>query len=407
MFTATRKNIFQVAILLLLLFAASTSWAETEEGTLQAGSKGFILGSGDKSFTFQPSAYLQVSGRGELSNTTVADGFTLRRFRPGFATRLADRVSTYTLIDFAGDKVIVLDAWAEVKLPDGFNIRVGKMKVPFALERLQSPKATFFLERAFTECVAPNRDTGVQLLKTFFNQSLETQIGLFNGTADGASGETNSDDSFDSFLRLGVKPQIGSLMGEKVNLLLSGAVSYGQRKNDTGLTQFKSPGRVILFSYSGNTTATSADGDLFRWQGSFYATSGTASLLGEYMASTTELNSGVFHDRITVAAWQVAGSFVLGGKPGFKGVVIDGNSPWGALEWKARIHGFSVCQKVFNGFASPDDRAKSAVALGAGVNWYFIQNSRVLIDFEHTLPEARRGTLNDETVLTVSFQYSF
>jgi phosphate-selective porin OprO/OprP len=403
---ATRQSVLRVVILLSLSFAVTAAWAE-EDATVQAASKGFVLGSGDKSFTFQPTAYLQVLGRGELTNTAVADGFALRRFRPGFAGRLADRVSTYALIDFAGDKVVVLDSWGEVKLPHGFNARIGKMKVPFGLERLQSPKATFFLERAFTESIAPNRDTGVQLLKTFLNQSLETQIGLFNGTGDGAVGETNSDDSFDAFFRAGVRPRIGSLSSETFDLLLNGAISFGKRKNDKGLTQFKSPGRVTLFTYSGNPTSTIADGDLLRWQGSLYATSGASSLLGEYMTSCTELTSGGVHGRIRATAWQVAGSYVFGGKPGFKGVAIDKGAANGAVELKGRVHGFFVNSKVFYGFALPDNNAKQAVALGTGLNWYFIQNSRVIVDFEHTLPEAQAGNLPDETVLTVSFQYSF
>ncbi len=410
MFGTTPKNALRAAARLLLtlplLFAAAS--ASAEEASVQAGSRGYILDSADGAFTFQPSAYLQVAGRGEFSSTAVASGFALRRFRPGFNARLGGRVRAYSLIDFAGEKVLVLDSWGEISPYQGLNVRVGKMKVPFGLERLQSPRTTFFLERAFTECVAPNRDTGVQLIQTFFDQSLETQLGLFNGTADGSSGETNSDDSFDVFFRAGVHPRIGAgVGGDPLELLLSGAISYGNRKNDSGLTQFKSPGRVTLFAYSGNSTATLADGDLLRWQGSFYAASGAASLLGEYMTSCTEIASGATHGRIRATAWQVAGSYVLGGKPGFKGVTLGKESRLGAVEWKLRAHGFFVDSEAFHGFAPPDDNAKQAVALGAGLNWYFIRNSRVLVDIERTMPEAQAGSLPDETVLTVSFQYSF
>jgi len=349
---------------------------------------------------YAPSAYLQTTSITDLASDENPDGFKLFRFRPGFSVQLSKTMSAKTLIDFAGDKTVLMDAFVEAKTAEHVTLSVGKMKAPFALERLQSPKATLFLQRAFTSYIAPNRDTGVQALGRFMDKLLEIHIGVFNGTADGSSGESNDDESYDLISRLWLNPKID----KDITLGLGGAISYGERKGASGLTKFKAPAGRTLFTYSSGPLA---DGDLFRWHTSFYSVIRNISLQGEYTSSTTNMLIGTTHTSITASAWQMAGSFVLNGTPGFKGITPRDQNSHNTIELKARIHGFTLDSDAFTSGAATAEQAESALAIGAGVNWLPVDHVRVLLDIDHVMPTAYSGTIEDETTLMLSFQYAF
>ena len=73
------------------------------------------------------------------------DNFLLRRIQPLLEVRLGKTYRFYILPSFSAAPGI-LDVYAE---PESFNLRAGKFKAPFGLERLQSATALAFNERAF------------------------------------------------------------------------------------------------------------------------------------------------------------------------------------------------------------------------------------------------------------------
>lgn len=350
-----------------------------------------------------PSLLLQASGRAVVDDVLQDEGFFLRRVRPRLRTQVAPRLKTDLHLDVAGDKVTLLDAWAEVALGAGLSLRVGKQKLPFGLERLQAPGHTLFVERALPSEIAPNRDAGLQLLATFFQDRLTFQLGAFNGTGDGGSAETNPDGRLDGFLRVFGRPVVTEV-GE-LGIGASGA--YGKRADDPATGRFRTPTGRKLFGFRGGDAPVVADGGLLRWTGSLYGRVGSVGLLAEYVEAHTELRAGSEQATVTTRAWQAALAFVVGGRPSFQAVKVDEGARFGAFELKARVHGFQVDEEAFPTFAEPTDQAQAAVAVGAGLNWYPLAEVRVLLDLEHVAPEARAGQVEDETSVTTTFQYLF
>ena len=81
------------------------------------------------------------------------------------------------------------------KFSPAATVRLGKIKGPVGLERLQSGGAITFAERAFPTELAPNRDIGVQLQGDVFDNRLNYTLGVYNGTADGRDSPTSDADN--------------------------------------------------------------------------------------------------------------------------------------------------------------------------------------------------------------------
>ncbi|MBS0425416.1 MAG: hypothetical protein JSR71_13610 [Proteobacteria bacterium] len=81
----------------------------------------------------------------------------------------------------------ILDVYWQGNFAKPFNIRAGKFKSPFGLERLQSATALAFNERAFPTNLAPDREIGAQILGDILWDTTEYQIGLFSGMVDNSS----------------------------------------------------------------------------------------------------------------------------------------------------------------------------------------------------------------------------
>jgi len=61
-----------------------------------------------------------------------------------------------------------------------FRSRVGKFRLPFSLEQLQSGMSLDFIYRSrLGALLAPARDTGIEFSGTFFGEGLDYQLGLF------------------------------------------------------------------------------------------------------------------------------------------------------------------------------------------------------------------------------------
>ena len=108
------------------------------------------------------------------------------------------------LVNFAGSPKI-LDAYAEYKIVDAFNIQAGQFKTPFSIENPISPLALETTENSQIienlaggtgDVISCNgRDLGIQASGKFFKQDnfsiLEYKIGVFNGAGINVS-ENNS-----------------------------------------------------------------------------------------------------------------------------------------------------------------------------------------------------------------------
>ena len=188
-------------ILNLLIVTGGISQEQADSVRAGAAIKQQEADAAKKSFPASAARLIQFAGYTQVryqvfDENTKKDGFDIRRarfdmkgnFTPYFAYRLQ--------ADFAGSPKL-LDAYAEIKLNDYFNITVGQFRIPFSLENLTSMNKFELIDfsqnvDAFTargKDVIGNhngRDIGIQvggaLIKSGSNTLAEYRLGVFNGS---------------------------------------------------------------------------------------------------------------------------------------------------------------------------------------------------------------------------------
>ncbi|HMP77131.1 MAG TPA: porin [Kiritimatiellia bacterium] len=384
----------------LELAEESTAAKAKEAAILTAGPGGFSLSSGDKAFALRLRGFTQADSRFFIDDDDdrLNDTFLIRRARIILDAQLGRYFAARIAPDFGGGQTQLQDAYVDFKGGDRFNLRVGRTKVPLGLERLQSSTERLFSETALVTALTPNRDEGVLAYGSLAKGVLEYQFGVFNGGADGASIDSDSNDDFDLAGRFWLSPFKQSDSAALNGLSIGIAGSVGKQSgttNATGLASYRSSGQATFFSYrtsSSNSADTAvANGDRARIAPQFYYAGGPVSLLGEYIISEQEVSNGKGAAKLQHEAWQLAASWVLTGEtPTLRGVnpakPFDASKgQWGAFELKARIGELNIDDEAFSGgYAQSSRSAKSAEAVGFGLNWYLTRNARFSLDYEQT-----------------------
>lgn len=154
-----------------------------------------------KSFFATASRQIQISGYTQVryqffQEPAKIDAFDIRRARFDVRGNVNSYFGYRLQVDFAGVPK-VLDAYAEIKLTDYFNIIIGQAKIPFSYENLISSNKMESIDRSMVvealssrgQDVIGNqngRDIGVQVGGGFLkyrNRNLfEYKIGIFNGS---------------------------------------------------------------------------------------------------------------------------------------------------------------------------------------------------------------------------------
>jgi phosphate-selective porin OprO/OprP len=294
-------------------------------------------------------AILQYDGRFFVQGDAV-DTFAFRSARLDLAASL-DRWDVRFVPDFANSKLVVQDAYLDAHVTDHLALRFGKTKVPFGLERLQDERNTQFTERGLPTQLAPNRDLGVEALGEL--GVLSFQAGVFNGVADGGSGDGDVSDDKDVAGRVFV-----SAHGFGAGV----AATIGKQRGELG--SFKTAGQTTFFQLSSDVVA---DGLHWRATAQGYAYQGPFGLLAEYVRTQQHVSTGV--ERFE--AWQVLASFVITGEHASYGGVTPAHG-YGAFDVAARIGELRVID---------DMRARS---VGVGADWYPDRTIRFVLDVDHT-----------------------
>lgn len=405
------------------------------------GSKGLTIASADGSNVLRLGALVQTDGRYFSDSTTpsTADTWLLRRARPILQGTIDDIYDFKLMPDFGGGKAIVQDAFVAARFKPWLVLTVGKFKPPVGLERLQSAADNRFIERALPTDLVPNRDIGVQLGGDLAAGRINYSLGVFNGVADGTSSDNNptpdfsSDGKGDVAARLFLRPFLLSGNPALTGLGFGVAGTYVRATGspaNTLLASYKTSGQQTFFSYRGNTAATAtqpalnngtyASGERLRLAPQLYYYVGHVGLLGEY----TRVRQGLARANgaatrtalLTTSAWQAQLSWLVTGEQESFGSVTPntpfrvGGPGWGALELVARAQELSLDGQAFaggsNSFANPASSARSARAVGIGVNWYLNRNLKWALDYELTRFKggALGGDRPDEKALFTRFQ---
>lgn len=414
---------------------------------VSAGPNGFSLKSADGSSELRLRGQIQVDGRYFVNGDGVASGSTnataaqaadtvlLKQFRPIFQGKLWDKYEFLLTPDFGGGKTIVQDAYIDAKFNPWLQVKAGKQKTPFGLERLQGDADGKFTERSLVNNLVPNRDIGVQLHGAIAGNTVEYALGYFNGVIDGNSSDnyTNADtdnnrdkDYVARIFATPFKNDTGFLQGLGFGLAatysnLSGSgkgsnTTTAQSATESNLPSFRSAlGQLSNFKYLSNkaltavagvattaetTDGTYADGQRLRWSPQFYYYNGQFGLFGEYVQveqNVSRIPTGLAkrHDKLKNDAWQIAANWIITGEDASYGsptVLHPFNldtGDLGAWELVARYSELNVDDKAFVGtkttsYADPTASISKASAWATGVNWYLNRNLKLALDYEQT-----------------------
>lgn len=376
--------------------------------------KGFQFQSADKNFSLKLRGLLQVDTRTYIDDGGIDnnDSFLIRRARPIIEGTFWKDFDYYFTPEFAGSSVSVLDSYLNYTYQPWLQVRAGKFKSPVGLEQLQSDPYRLFAENSLVSNLVPNRDIGIQIHGSAWEDLAQYAFGVFNGVRDGGNANNiDFDDEKEIAGRLFIHPfkktDINELKGFGIGL----GGSYGVKGNGPdGLTSgYLTDGQQTFFRYSGafnqaalvaatpagfnrQTTALNfapvvADGKHWRLSPQGYYYYGPFGFLGELAISTqdvrrdaslvntitrnaggnqiglvnsfTNAGNGLSRSTLSNVAWQVAASYVLTGEDAsFRGVTPKkpfsfSEGTWGAFEIAARYSELNVDDGAFAFYADP------------------------------------------------------
>jgi phosphate-selective porin OprO/OprP len=404
--------------------AEPTSSREATEPKSSGYKDGFILQATDGTSKLFVGAISQFDGRFFLGDDDKAhpDQFGFRTLRLDLRGTVFDHFDFRILPDFAGSKIVVQDAYVDVRYSNVVKVRFGKFKVPFGLERLQAETSTTFTERGLPTQLVPNRDLGVQVFGEVAEGTLAYAVGVFNGVADGGSGDGDVTDDKEGAARIFVRP---FARGPRIvkHLGVGGAVTFGDKA--ANLTQADTPawktvGQSTIFQYKAGTTLSDtvvADGRHWRATAQGYYYAGPFGVLAEYVRSVQHVVLNGSHDRVSADSWQAVVQYVITGDDASYNSVTPKHpfdpkhGQLGAFDVAARVGELRVTEgHVFDaGFADPTKSARRAWSGGLGVDWFANRSFRAVLDLERTwfTLGAKTGDRTAETSLVGRVQLVF
>jgi len=361
------------------------------------GTNGFFLRTPDDSFQLRIRSVIQADGRAYIDDTLkTQDTFLIRRARLYIEGSIADVIDYRLMPDFAGGQVVLFDAWVNLRPWAWLQLRGGKMKSPFGLERLQAEQNLVFVERGLTQDLAPDRDIGASLHGDVAGKTFTYEVGIFNGVPDGSSSDQDSNYAKDFEARLFFHPfrPLHNKWIDEFGLGVAG--TYGWQHGtltSTGLASFKTEGQITFFNWVNNAATGAiayAYGNRWRVDPQLYWYVGPIALQGEYVYSSTNVTAGNNAATIANQAWQLELSGVLTGEH----QTYDGLKPkrpfsiarrqLGAFELGLRVDELYVNDAAFPIYADPTKSARRATGVAAQLNWYFTANVRFALLYEHT-----------------------
>ena len=166
-----------------------------QTATVSAGANGFTLKSTDGAFQLKLRGLLHADSRWffEGESPSNDDTFLLRRVRPIIEGTVFNIFDFRLTPDFAGDRTVIQDAYVDARFLPWLQLKGGKFKTPFGIERLQSASNIRFVERALPNNLVPNRDIGAELHGDLGQGLLSYSFAWLNGINDGRSSEDFGD----------------------------------------------------------------------------------------------------------------------------------------------------------------------------------------------------------------------
>jgi phosphate-selective porin OprO/OprP len=396
--------------------------AATEKPAVKKEEKkpGFLITPAE-GFTLRIRANLQADARSFFGDEDrrATDNFLLRRVRPSLEGRLWGFVGFRIMPDFGNGRVELFDAYGDLEFHSALKLRVGKQKENFGIERLQSQTDLVFAERSQANGLGPNRDIGAQIFGDVFNKALHYSIGVWNGVADGASGDLDGEDRKDYVGRVFVKPfrltEIKFLHEVGFGIAGSHGIRRG-RASAPGLPSYRTPGQQAAFTYDGDGTApntTFANGAIDRYSPQATIYLGPFGLMAEYTHTRQHVNKAGDQGALTFDAYAFTGSFIVTGENArYDQLVPEKPFDWskgqfGALELAFRLDYASFSRAALGRFASAARNYSDVDAYWFGANWFLNENVKIVASFVLSKLDGNTTLPDSEKVGTLRFQFSY
>lgn len=357
------------------------------DAEVTAGPKGFSLRSSEGDYELKLRGIVHADYRTGLDDEKgrVLDTFLLRRARLLVEGKTAGIYSFRLMPEWSEGRPQLLDFYADIRPREAIGVRVGKFKSPVGLERLQSAQDLTFIERAYPTSLVPNRDVGILVVGSFRGGTLEYSGGFVNGSADGASSDTDATDAKDVVGRVFTRPFAKSEAARTGDLGLGVGVSFGDQAGTPSV--YRSPGQATILSYADKVVLDESRTRISP-QGYYYR--GPFALLAEYATVQQHIKKDAVRTEVKTNAWQVAASVALTGESeSFRSInpkhPVDAKGGSGAVELAARYTVLETDDAAFDDGLL--DRAKSveeAKTVTVGVNWHLQKSVKFQVDLEST-----------------------
>lgn len=280
----------------------------------------------DLALTLHEDVHQSYDGANSLAGLRPYD---LRRSRIGIQGNLFRRIEyeiereitekdlvAEELLDGITPKSPWRDVRADVDFLSGLQVRVGRFKIPFGLDRLTGITNSDFVYRSLgAEYLAPGRDTGVMVHGRFFRRGLNYWAGVFRKDGDNARSRKIQGGGQTLAVRLTGTPlrPVAAAFGE---LAVGGAFTDSALSNDAippnGLR-----GRTVMTEDT-FFSPVYVDGRRRRWEGDVDWMVGPASVRAEYTYVTDDrLNQGIRNEDLPDAryrSWWVSGTYLVTGE---------------------------------------------------------------------------------------------
>lgn len=394
-----------------------------DSGLIGFDDEGLRIHSPDRRRQLKIRGYVTTDARMLLSDSNDAsvNGIMIRRSRILFDMNFNSRVAARVLFDVGplSGATPIADAFVDVGLPGGWWIRAGKQKTPVALERYLSSTAQMLPERSMAANLHASRDLGVLLTGTVAGGFADLSVGVFDGVPDG-SGTADADvnDGKDLTYRLWLKPRRTRVGGvdQGVGFAFNGStgIERSPAAGGTRLPTFKTPAQLIWYRYdeAGGVTAAGRHtrNGLFG-----YVHEGPFGAIAEAFSNSQVVAKGNVSRSVGTSGWLVGAQYSLTGEPsGPEGVVPSSQfdpdkGHWGALQFAARAASATVGREAFPTFADSTLWPRSALELGASLNWFITRSTKVQLAYEHTTFDggAKVGNRGAERYVQLRWQFYF
>ncbi len=124
-------------------------------------------------------------GRWEMDLSNDASRFQVRNARLVVSGSICREITYFFQTDLCDrGKITILDAYGQLVLADGFNLRVGQFRMPMGVEPFRAPHTYLFANRSTIGKEVNNfRAVGGRLSYTFARLPVTLEAGAFNPTA--------------------------------------------------------------------------------------------------------------------------------------------------------------------------------------------------------------------------------